>query len=123
MTTYAAINRQATAELVDALEAAAAYVELFTPNGTRQQPPAWAVQANGDFNAEAIARRARAALNARADIDRAAAHPNFNADDFTYLWAKGWSAAEIVARWDQESGPCRWDNAQGKLAAVTGTKA
>lgn len=52
-------------------------------------------------------------------------HPQFDADDFAYLAAKGWTNAEIVARWDQEAksgkGPCRWTDpiAKAKLAAVT----
>lgn len=46
----------------DALQAAAAYVELFTPNGVHQQPPSWAIKPDGDFDAEVIAERARAAL-------------------------------------------------------------
>jgi hypothetical protein len=47
-------------------------------------------------------------------------HPNFNADDYAYLAAKGWSDAEIVARWNTESGPCRWDTdaAKAKLAST-----
>lgn len=46
----------------EALRAAAAYVELFTPNGTTEQPPQWAILPNGDYAAERIAREARAAL-------------------------------------------------------------
>lgn len=49
-------------ELGDSLRAAAAYVELNTGNGTREQPPAWAVDADGSFNAERIAARCRKAL-------------------------------------------------------------
>jgi len=54
------------------------------------------------------------------------AHPNFDADDYAYLSAKGWSNAEILARWTEEAkcfkGPCRWTGevARAKLAAVTG---
>lgn len=54
------------------------------------------------------------------------AHPNFGADDDAYLAAKGWSNAEILARWTEEAahgnGPCRWEGvpACAKLAAVTG---
>ena len=54
------------------------------------------------------------------------AHPNFDADDYAYLSAKGWSNAEILARWTEEAkcfkGPCRWegDIPRAKLAAVTG---
>ena len=54
------------------------------------------------------------------------AHPNFDANDYAYLAIKGWTNAEILARWRQEagrgSGPCRWDSAiaRAKLAAVTG---
>ena len=54
------------------------------------------------------------------------AHPNFDADDYAYLSAKGWRNAEILARWTEEAargnGPCRWegDTARAKLAAVTG---
>jgi hypothetical protein len=49
-------------ELVEALEAAVAFVELYTGNGTRKQPPAWAIKPNGEFDAEAIAARARELL-------------------------------------------------------------
>lgn len=54
------------------------------------------------------------------------AHPNFDADDYAYLSAKGWRNDEILARWTEEAergnGPCRWegDTARAKLAAVTG---
>ena len=53
-------------------------------------------------------------------------HLNYDADDFAYLTAKGWTEAEILARWDAEAksgkGPCRWqtESARIKLAAVTG---
>jgi hypothetical protein len=46
----------------EAMQAAVAYVELNTGNGCREQPPAWAVLPNGDFDAEAIAKRGRQAL-------------------------------------------------------------
>lgn len=45
--------------LDDALRAATAYVELYTANGTREHPPAWAAK----FDADAIAKRCRAVLN------------------------------------------------------------
>lgn len=54
------------------------------------------------------------------------AHPNFDADDYAYLIAKGWTHAEILARWTEEAkhgnGPCRWAGniPRAKLAAVTG---
>ena len=54
------------------------------------------------------------------------AHPNFDADDYAYLCAKGWRNDEILARWTEEAargnGPCCWegDTARSKLAAVTG---
>lgn len=54
------------------------------------------------------------------------AHPNFDADDYAYLAAKGWRNSEILARWTEEAarsnGPCRWagDTASAKLTAVTG---
>lgn len=48
----------------EALEAAAAYVELFTGHGVRKQPPAWARLPGGGFDAEAIAANARAVLAA-----------------------------------------------------------
>jgi hypothetical protein len=57
-----ATGQPMSTNIIEALKAAAAYVELYTPNGTREQPPAWAVLPNGDFDAEAIANRARAAL-------------------------------------------------------------
>jgi len=53
-------------------------------------------------------------------------HSNFDADDYAYLTAKGWSNGEILARWTEEAahgnGPCRWESgsARAKLAAVTG---
>lgn len=52
------------AEQRDALEAAVAYVELHTGNGVRKQPPAWAMKANGEFDAQLIADRARAVVAA-----------------------------------------------------------
>lgn len=56
-------------------------------------------------------------------IAKAQAHPNYNADDFAYLQAKGWTVEEIIARWNQEAGPCRWDTptAKAKLQAVQRT--
>lgn len=51
-------------------------------------------------------------------------HTQFDANDYAYLVAKGWSDAEILARWDEEAargqGPCRWDHpvAKAKLAAT-----
>ncbi|HLS33047.1 MAG TPA: hypothetical protein VK039_05625 [Brevibacterium sp.] len=51
-------------------------------------------------------------------------HPNFDADDRAYLAAKGWTDAEIMARWDAEhaagKGPCRWntEGSRSKLAAI-----
>jgi len=50
------------AEQRDALEAATAYVELFTKNGTRKQPPRWAIKPDGDYDAQEISDRARAVL-------------------------------------------------------------
>lgn len=55
-------------------------------------------------------------------------HCNYDADDCAYLSAKGWTDAEIAARWDAEAksgkGPCRWqtDSARSKLDAVTGLR-
>lgn len=47
----------------DALRAATAYTELSTGNGVQQQPPAWAINPDGDgYDAEAIAKKGRAAL-------------------------------------------------------------
>lgn len=54
------------------------------------------------------------------------AHRNYDADDYAYLAGKGWTNAEILARWSEEAargnGPCRWESATArtKLAAVTG---
>lgn len=56
-------------------------------------------------------------------------HRQFDADDYAYLVAKGWTNAEILARWNEEAargaGPCRWQTvaARAKLAAVTGRRA
>ncbi len=53
-------------------------------------------------------------------------HRNYDADDYAYLIVKGWTDAEILARWDAEAkasnGPCPWQtvSARSKLAAVTG---
>ena len=53
-------------------------------------------------------------------------HCNYDADDYAYLAAKGWTDAQILARWNEEAargtGPCRWESAtaRSKLAAVTG---
>lgn len=55
-------------------------------------------------------------------------HRNYDADDYDYLTAKGWTDAQILARWDEEaargSSPCRWqtESARSKLAAVTGRR-
>lgn len=54
------------------------------------------------------------------------AHRNYDADDYAYLAAKGWSDEDILARWNAETkdgkGPCRWQSvtARAKLTAVTG---
>jgi hypothetical protein len=51
-------------------------------------------------------------------------HQNYNADDYAYLAAKGWTEEQIQARWEQEAasgtGPCRWqtEGARAKLASV-----
>lgn len=52
----------AATELYEMLQAATAYVELATGNGVRKEPPARYIKPNGDFDAEAIARDARAIL-------------------------------------------------------------
>ena len=55
-------------------------------------------------------------------------HRNYNADDYAYLVAKGWTEAEILARWTSEAksgmGACKWTtpSARAKLAIVTGRK-
>ncbi len=55
-------------------------------------------------------------------------HRNYDADDYAYLIAKGWTDAQILARWNEEAargdGPCRWTSptARTKLAAVTGSR-
>jgi hypothetical protein len=55
-------------------------------------------------------------------------HTNYDADDYAYLSAKGWTDEQIEARWDQEAasgtGPCQWqtESARSKLAAVTGRR-
>jgi len=52
-------------------------------------------------------------------------HPSYDADDYAYLNAKGWTDQEILDRWTHEAkqgnGPCRWTGAQAvsKLNAVT----
>lgn len=52
------------------------------------------------------------------------AHPNYDADDYRYLAAKGWTDQQILACWAAEAahgnGPCRWaaGPARAKLAAV-----
>lgn len=46
----------------EALEAATAFVELSTGSGVQKQPPQRYIKADGDFDAEAIARDARDAL-------------------------------------------------------------
>lgn len=56
------------------------------------------------------------------------AHPNFDANDYAYLSAKGWRNADILTRWTEEAtrgnGPCRWEGEipHAKLAAVTRQK-
>ena len=55
-------------------------------------------------------------------------HSNYDADDYAYLTAKGWTDSEIRARWDEEAKSgnpaCRWqtESARAKLAAVTGRR-
>ena len=55
-------------------------------------------------------------------------HSNYDADDYAYLTAKGWTDAQILARWNEEAargtGPCRWESAtaRSKLAAMTGRR-
>jgi hypothetical protein len=61
-------------------------------------------------------------------LKKITAHRNYDADDYAYLTAKGWTEAEILARWDAEAqsglAPCRWETpaARVKLAKVTGRK-
>lgn len=51
-------------------------------------------------------------------------HAQFNADDYAYLQAKGWTNKQIAERWDQEKTdgrrPCSWKGygAKRKLAAT-----
>lgn len=51
-------------------------------------------------------------------------HRNYDADDYAYLHAIGWTDTAILTRWDAEAqsgkGPCRWqsESARSKLAAV-----
>ncbi len=55
-------------------------------------------------------------------------HANYNADDYAYLIAKGWTDEQILTRWDSEAasgkGPCQWqsESARSKLTAVTGRR-
>jgi len=55
-------------------------------------------------------------------------HRNYDVNDHAYLAAKGWTDAQILARWDEEAtsgkDPCRWqtESARSKLAAVTGCR-
>lgn len=47
-------------------------------------------------------------------------HVQYDADDYAYLAAKGWTNTQILTRWDEEAkegGPCRWNGkwAQAKL--------
>jgi hypothetical protein len=55
-------------------------------------------------------------------------HANYNADDYAYLTAKGWTDEQILERWNSEAasgkGPCQWqsESARSKLAAVTGRR-
>lgn len=56
--------------------------------------------------------------------DTIRSHSNYDADDYAYLRAIGWTDVEILTRWDAEAksgnGPCRWQSepARAKLAAV-----
>ena len=51
-------------------------------------------------------------------------HPNYSADDYAYLSAKGWTPAQILARWNEERAAggraCQWNGigAASKLAAT-----
>lgn len=61
-------------------------------------------------------------------VDKVPDHRNYNADDYAYLNAKGWTDKEILSRWNEEArsglGPCQWqtESARSKLAAVTGRR-
>ncbi len=61
-------------------------------------------------------------------LDKITDHRNYDADDLAYLVAKGWTDADILARWDAEAqsgmGACKWTtpSARVKLAIVTGRK-
>jgi hypothetical protein len=55
-------THEAAPELVDMLRAALAFVELFTGNGAREQPPAWACNAHGETDPERIAKKSRELL-------------------------------------------------------------
>ena len=61
-------------------------------------------------------------------LNKITGHRNYNADDYTYLTAKGWTDTEILARWTSEAksgmGACMWTtpSARVKLAIVTGRK-
>jgi protease II len=56
-------------------------------------------------------------------------HRQYDADDYSYLRAIGWTDAKILARWDQEAAagntPCRWEGegARGKLNAALRSQA
>jgi hypothetical protein len=56
-------------DLASALANAAAHVELSTGSGVRVQPSADCIKANGDFDAERIAKHAREALQEVIRID------------------------------------------------------
>lgn len=51
-------------------------------------------------------------------------HTNYDADDYAYLSAKGWTNTQILARWTEEAAAgnqaCRWETygAKAKLAAT-----
>jgi hypothetical protein len=58
----ACLSSVMTPERVEEFDAAAAYVELYTGNGARTRPAPWAVDGEGQFLAEIIAKRARDGL-------------------------------------------------------------
>lgn len=56
--------------------------------------------------------------------DRILKHQNFNADDYLYLKAKGWTDKEVLTRWTEEAlrgqPACTWqsDSAKMKLSST-----
>lgn len=92
------------ATLRDALLAACAYVELYTANGTKQQPPAWAINAAREFDPEEIAKRSRAALAGATNATVYVARWDVKGEDGAESFATREGAINAILQWANDYG-------------------